>query len=214
MAQTKRSGSEDLARKASEIRADLRGQDPETKAARCGANYDAGPHGHGRLRMCFWGREITITWHELVVRDGQSGEELPVHTQALILYYVSTCDGTLPLGEWVSFRELSDGAFYQAAFQSYTGAPLVKAFGNDVTGFSRAAEALGGRRGHIGSAGFSVRVFPLVSVMLVYWQGEDEIAPSAQVLFDGAVSHHLPTYACAILGGTLARRLIKAKAAR
>jgi hypothetical protein len=49
-----------------------------------------------------------------------------------------------------------------------------------------------------------------MSLLVVFWAGDDELPPAYQVLFDASASHHLPTDACAIAGSMLVRQLIAA----
>ena len=61
----------------------------------------------------------------------------------------------------------------------------------------------------LGDRAFFFRVLPKVSLLAVCWLGDEDFPSSYNILFDAAVSHHLSTDACAIVGGTLTRRLIK-----
>jgi hypothetical protein len=136
--------------------------------------------------------------------------------QAQLAYYFTLSDGTPQTGRWISFSELPDGTFYTQAFQGYTGNELLKVFGNDENRFANAAVQAGGRPAgmaqSIGDQAFIFRVLPHVSLMVVNWLGDEDFPASYRILFDAAASHHLTTDACAILGSTLTRRLVKANA--
>jgi hypothetical protein len=116
---------------------------------------------------------------------------------------------------WIAFSELPDGRFYNQAFQGYTGRELVKTFGNDLDAFEGAASKAGGEKrfpmagAPLGDSAFAYHALPRVPLMVVYWLGDEDFPPNSQILFDAAVSHHIPTDACAILGSTLTRRLLK-----
>lgn len=190
------------------LRSALTGGDPETIAARTGAVYC--PSG-GELRLAVWGRQVTVTVPGFTARDAETGRDAALDIQALVLYYFHASDGAEEEGRWISFSELPDGTFYQRAFQGYTGEALTRAFGNDLDAFARAAENLGGRRLTSGDRSFSFTALPKVTLAAVYWRGDEELSPSAKILFDASVSHHLPTDVCAILGSTLTRRLTEVK---
>jgi hypothetical protein len=146
-----------------------------------------------------------------VARDPSAGKECDPGTQALLAYHLRTTDGSTEEGRWISFSELPDGAFYFRAFQGYTGDLLARAFGGDLEALARAAEKLGGRRGAEGDLAFSFRALPRVPLHIVCWRGDEEFPPGAKFLFDSSAGRHLPTDVCAILGGTLTRRLIRAR---
>lgn len=193
------------------LRSALTGGDPATIAARTGAVYcPRGPNG-GELRLPVWGRPVAVTVPEFTARDAETGRKAALDIEALLLYYFHASDGAEEEDRWISFSELPDGTFYQAAFQGYTGEALARAFGNDLDAFARAAEHLGGRRIPCGDAAFSFAALPKVPLAVVYWRGDEEFGPSAKLIFDASASHHLPTDVCAILGATLTRRLTGVK---
>jgi hypothetical protein len=128
----------------------------------------------------------------------------------LLLYYFVRSDGVPEAEEWISFAELPNGRFYNQAYQGYTGRELAKTFKDDLKRFTQAAENVGGRRKTFGDAAYSFQVLPLVSLLVVYWKGDEDFPSSVQILFDISTTHHLPTDVCAILGATLTRRLITA----
>lgn len=185
-------------------RAELRDREPEELAALAGAEYRP-----GELRLHLLECEYRITHPELVAYDLERGKECPEELQALLLDYLRRADGTTPSKEWLAFRELPEGQFYYRAFQGYSGDSLVRAFGNDLEGFERAAVALGGEPLTLGDAAFAFRVLPRIWLAVVYWRGDEEFAPRATVLFDAAASHYLPTDGLAILGRLLCSKLIK-----
>jgi len=68
----------------------------------------------------------------------------------------------------------------------------------------RAALKQGGKSYPLGDASFSFQFLPRMSLLAVFWAGDDELPASYQVLFDASASHQLPTDACAIAGSMLA----------
>jgi hypothetical protein len=200
-----------LAERVSKIRTQLARIDPELLAARSGATYDEGGDGGGKLRLRVWDREVILGVPSFEARDAETGEGLDTFTLALVAYYLQTADGTPEAGRCIAFTELPDGKMYTQAFQSYTGHELAKAFGNNVESFGKAAASIGGRPVIFGDRAFSFRALPLVQLTVTCWMGDEDFPPSYRILFDSAVSHHLPTDACAILGSTLTRRLIRAR---
>ena len=188
------------------LRAELRGRQPERLAALSGAVWE-----NGELGLPFLGRVVPLRWPDLRLLDPETGQEfLPFH-QALLLYYLATADGAPLADRWVTFAELPDGRVYQTAFQASTGEALRTAFGNDLPAFSRAALAAGGQPAEIGEAGFRFEALPRVPLLAAYWTGEEDLPASARLLFDASTGHYLPTEACAVLGGLLARRILRAR---
>lgn len=194
--------------RAAELWRGLEGADPEVLAAHTGASYDAGA---GALRLAVWGRPICVAHPGFAASAAETDAPLDPFTTLLLAYYFARADGTPESGKLIAFSELPDATFYTKAFQGYTGAELSRAFGNDLEGFSAAATALGGRPEPIGDRAFSFQALPLVRVTVACWQGDEDFPASYRVLFDAAISHHLPTDAGAILGSTITGKLIAAQ---
>jgi hypothetical protein len=60
-----------------------------------------------------------------------------------------------------------------------------------------------------GDASFLFRMLPRLWLAVVLYLADDEFPANANVLFDAAASHYLPTEDLAVLGGLLAGRLIR-----
>jgi len=197
-----------LAARLDEMRGELITKDPEELADLTGTTFNRTEQENGEFRFQLWERDVALSYPGLVTSDRQSGEQLSSSSQALVLYYFLTCDGTRPSGQWISFSELPDGRFYNQAYQGYTGGKLAQVFQNDFDKFCLTAESLGGRRVHLlGDAAYEYNVLPMVNLLVVTWQGDEDFNTTYQVLFDAAVTHHLPTDAGAITASILAGRL-------
>jgi hypothetical protein len=198
-----------LAVRLDELRMAISTRDPGQLTQDTDTRYRSHSESNGEFRLRFWDQSIVLSFPELVAQENQSGKKLSDSSQALLLYYFSTCDGTKPSGQWISFSELPDGRFYNQAFQGYTGGKLGHTFQNEIDHFCQAAENLGGKRVYLlGDAAYEFIVLALVSLLVVAWQGDEDFNATYQVLFDSAVGHHLPTDACAITGSILTGRLI------
>ncbi len=186
------------------LREELRRESPSALAREAGAGWDG-----QRLEIALLGKVYTIAYPELVVRSGRGGEPCPEELQALILDYLKRADGTPPLGEWLSYRELPQGQFYYHAFHSYAERPLVQEVGNDVQRLKRAAQRLDGEPLEYGDCSFAFRVLPRVRMAVVFCYGDEELPPAASVLFDAAAARYLPVDGLAQLGRMLTSRLAK-----
>jgi hypothetical protein len=162
-----------------------------------------------RLEVEFWGRSYTITWPGVTTR-GSEGEPCPLPVEAALVQYLFVADGAPLEGTWVSFGELPHGAFYEQAFQGYSGKLLAREFRGDLEGFRAAAEKLGGERLDMGTAAYRFWAFPRVPIAVVFWSGGDEFPDDAKVLFDQSAAHYHPVENLAHLGSTVCERLIQA----
>ena len=198
-----------LAARLDEMRDELIAKSPGELADFTGTTFYRTEQEIGEFRFQLWERDVALSYPELVASDRQSEEQLSSSSLALVLYYFLTCDGTRPSGQWISFSELPDGRFYNQAYQGYTGGKLAQVFQNDFDKFCLIAESLGGRRVHLlGDAAYEYNVLPMVNLLVVTWQGDEDFNATYQVLFDATVTHHLPTDASAITASILAGRLL------
>jgi len=201
-----------LARHVKELRKEMLGADPVLLASRTASRYEAVDSIEGAFILPVWGQSVKLSFPDFIALDQESGNELPIVTQALLAYYFHTADGAPIAGRWISFSELPDGRFYSQAFQGYTGQVIARTFKDDIEDLSLAAGTLPradepSLAPGIGGRNFSFQALPRIPLLLVYWQGDEDFPSSYQLLFDAAITHYLPTDVCAILGSTLTHKL-------
>ena len=197
-----------LTHRLAELRKSIALIDPDLLAFNTSAAYEQFSPAHGTFLFNYWGKPISISYPELIVQEPGTQKNASEMTQAIILYYLQTADGTPLQGNWISFAELEDGRFYNQAFQGYTGQEISRFFQNDQGRFSSAALKLGGEASSSFPAAYAFLALPRVPLLINFWAGDEDFPSSCQVLFDGSASHYLPTDAYAILGSTLTRQLI------
>ncbi len=183
---------------------------PIQVAVQAQVSYDPCTERQGEFRVPFWGQVYRVGWPDGTVYPFEKTEEADVVTRILLLHYLITADGTPLADRWIAFRNLPGGLGYDAAFQRRAELRLVQVFGQDLRAFETAAQALGGERLSFGDASFAFRVLPRVWLAAVFYAADEEFPAGANVLFDAAASHYLPTEDLAVLGGMLAGRLVKA----
>jgi hypothetical protein len=193
--------------KIAQARDELRARDPREIAERSGAVYYEIEEGQGRLQVRFFGQPYTVTWPDLEVFD-PTGQRCSNPVQAVLLQYLVLADGTPLAQQWVSLRELPNWAFYERAFQSYSGNLVARAFKSDIDAFREAALQLGGEPLALGDAAFRFWALPKIPLALVYWSGGEEFPASAQVLFDASAGHYHHLEMLAHLGAMLCDRVI------
>ena len=199
---------EQLAERVDELRAEARKKNtPELLAVNSGATCLI-KKGTAEIQLSLFGRQVRIPFPELMAGDMQTGDPLPVSTQALLLYYLNTADGTPLEGRWVAFASLPGGRFYAQAFQGYSGDELAGHFGNNLEKFEQAARKLDGMSITYGDVGFVFYALPRVMLAVVAYRGDEDFPPSYRILFDASAGHYLPVDVCAILGSILTHKLL------
>jgi hypothetical protein len=197
---------EPLERRADQLREDLQKKAPE-RLAELTATSLAGEGESLSYHFSYWGNPVELSCQDFIARDPESRHALPPIHQAMILYYFSYSRGLRPPAKWISFSELEDGQFYNAAFQGYTSKRLLQFFGEDYQGFHQANQSLCGEKTSFGDGAYRYQILPKIALLLVYWEGDDEFPPSYKILFEDIADEHLPTDGCAILASMLTGKL-------
>jgi hypothetical protein len=151
-----------------------------------------------------------VYWPSGEVERARGAQNVDIATRIILLHYLLTADGTPLASRWIAFRNLPGGLGYEAAFQKRSGLRLARTFGGDRQALKEAGRRLGGEPLEFGDASLLFRALPRVWMAVVLYVEDDEFPASANVLFDAAASHYLPTEDLAVLAGLLSSRLVKA----
>jgi hypothetical protein len=168
------------------------------------------PYEQDTFQVPYFGMLYQVHWPDGTLERPADPKKVDIATCILLLHYLLTADGAPLAAKWIAFRSLPGGLGYEGAFQGRANLRLAAAFGGAKAAFETAARTLGGERLSFGDASFSFRLLPRVWLAVVLHLADDEFPASANVLFDAAASHYLPTEDLAVLGGILAGRLVKA----
>jgi hypothetical protein len=198
-----------LAAQVAETQEWLRRIEPERLARRSGSTLDE----DGTLWLQFWGEHYRIPFPDLTVQRAYASESPSDLDQALLLAYLSTADGTMPSGRYISYRDLPDGMFYAQAFRGYAEMRLVRELGEEgIDAFRRGAERIGGEPIEVGNAGYAFPILPRVRLASVYWLGDEDFPSQASVLFEDTGPHYMSTDGLAVLGSHLVTAIIQGSA--
>ena len=89
------------------------------------------------------------------------------------------------------------GEFFPQTTHFFTGfhelktRPLLKRYGNDLRGFKKAAERLGGEVLDLADAAYMFLAFPRVPLYYLFWEGDQEFEARLSILFDRSIERHL-----------------------
>lgn len=165
----------------------------------------------GDLRVTFLWQEYRIRPPRYTIVRADTDTEPSDFVQAILLTYLVTADGATPSDRWVSYRDLPGGMFYAHAFHGYAEVRLARELGaGGIAAFRRAAEQLGGRSIEIGNAGYAFQLLPRVHLAAVYWEGDEDLAAQASILFEDTAPHYMSTDGLAVLGSHLVDALVRA----
>lgn len=161
------------------------------------------------FRIPFLTRSYHVSFPEFeFVDENDAAAEVPIQEQVLILHYMNAMEKKPVSGRWIAYREIPGAAFYYSSFVKRAIDPLKKVFGQNTGGLPPAADKIGGKAIDNGDVGFEFRVLPKVPLQLILWEGDEEFAPEANILFDETAGSYLSPEDAAWLAGMLVYRLI------
>jgi len=168
---------------------ELKGKNPKRIADQCGAAFRVNAEGDPEVILNFLNRNVLIGGGKWDLCFEESGEEVPIQQQVLILHYLNGAAGVDVAGEWIAYQEVPDGRFYLDAFLRRAKNPLVQAFGAHPERLLPVTEKVYGAKSFgQGDHSAVVQAFPLVPVALILWEGDDEFPPEGNLLFDRSIS--------------------------
>lgn len=128
-------------------------------------------------------------------------------TLYILLAHYSKANLTERTGTLVRFADLPGGYAYESAFIQRAISPLTKMFGNKPENLVEAGRILDGVRLAYGDASVEIPALPKIPLTYILWQGDNEIQPSANILYDASASNYLPTEDLAVLAELTTSRL-------
>ncbi len=126
----------------------------------------------------------------------------------LLHYLLSDLNGIPPLKrEWVSFKDVPEGAFYYSAYRKRAIEPIIRKYGESPEAILTTMDKFNARRVQLGDIGIEFNVFEKVPVAISIWRKDEEFDANANILFDANIAEIFPTEDIAVLGGIIASAL-------
>jgi len=132
--------------------------------------------------------------------------EDPLMTLLCLVYLLGVSPRAL-VNRPVSAAQLKCAHFFRGPHELSLG-PLERRFGEDIDGFRKAAEALGGIPLPMADAAYMLKAFPKIPVYILLWEQDEEFEARVSVLFDQSIEAHLAADAIWGLVSLITRRLL------
>lgn len=108
----------------------------------------------------------------------------------------------------ITFKELPDGLSYYPTYMRRCVKPLIERFGDNPDDLTATGIKLGAVSIPRGDAGIHLRALPRININIVLWRGDEELPAEGTVYFSSDINDYLPTEDIAVLGQSIARKLI------
>ena len=148
------------------------------------------PHTSGGLLFRFLQEDILVDVRDSCIKRFESNEWKTTDDPLLelvVLLYFNGLDKFHPVGkDIVGPKDLKE-AHYFKGLHDLPLTPLLERYGNDLEGFRKAAENIGGTSLDMADAAYVFYPFPRVPLYYLLWTGDEEFPPRLSVLFDRSV---------------------------
>jgi hypothetical protein len=185
----------------------LRAIAPYAVSAKSGAAYEG-----GKFRIPVFNRIFYVIFPDVKVEEEGDSAHVPQYIEIILLHYLLHSDGTQVADSWIAYRQLPETSLFEQRFIHMAMRPLLAMFGDDIESFRRAGTAFGGvPMTRTGDAAFKFMALPRVPLACIFYQGEEGIPSSINILFDASAYHYLPTEDLSLLGVYMVGALKKAR---
>jgi hypothetical protein len=158
-----------------------------------------------------FGRTCLVGPEGVRARDGGP---LDFTVRIVLAYYVLHAGRGPVDGQWASYRDFRDGAFFHAAFSQIVENKIARDFSGRPADLKAAAAELGGEPLEAGLGGdlcIQFPALPKIPLALVFYDEDEDFPASARVLFDANAPLFLDMECLAVLGLILADQLAAAR---
>lgn len=149
-----------------------------------------------------WGDRYLVDWgNGTIERDGATMPHPHAYFYLFIIYYLLLSKDITPQGEWISEKDLPGGVTFFRGPHLLPTDLISDRFGNDLQGFSNFCEKLGGAPLELADAAFAFAITRDITIAILYWTGDEDFPAEAKILYDKAITDHLPldiVYALAV----------------
>lgn len=146
------------------------------------------PVKNGIARINYYNRiyDLDFTTGAIIPRNGSS--EVPFYDSMFVyhLFWYSVNHPSIS-ENYVPFRDVPGAAVFDSAFKKLTLAPLAEHFNGRLSAFCKACESLNGEKLPYGDAAYSIPIWNLLKLHIIFWDGDDEFPASATLLFDKSI---------------------------
>jgi len=170
--------------------AELAAMDPEETRQRAICDYDPKS---GTYRIDAWGGTYLVRTEECeILPADQNTPPANLESGLSIIFYLLRVKGAPIRGEWISEKDLPGGPTFFRGPHAVPVQLITERYGDDVDGFHRACQGMGGTPADMADASYVFRVLPRLPVAALLWAADDEFGAEARLLFDRSITRGLP----------------------
>jgi hypothetical protein len=122
---------------------------------------------------------------EVLFDNGQYIDDVSV--KILIIRFLINSKGVKQTYKYITYKEIEGGYVYYPNFKSRTIKNFVNRYGKDINLFKNNMEKLDATKIDLGDISYKVRFINDIYIVFILWEGDDELEPSGNILFDSSI---------------------------
>ena len=154
-----------------------------------------------------FGSDFTVDLKSFEIRNQKTGQGVKPDLKIIILHYLM-CDKFSETGKFITFRELPGGQFYLEPYRSRSVNILVSRIKNDTELLNRNLSRFEWTEVCPGDVGAEIHAIGRICVRLAYYRGDEEMPPSADILYDSSIKKVFNTEDVTVIASLLCRGLL------
>ncbi|MHC1726450.1 MAG: DUF3786 domain-containing protein [Syntrophobacteraceae bacterium] len=111
----------------------------------------------------------------------------------IVLHYLLGSQDEPLSKKWVSEKDLPSGSIFFTGSHTLPVESLADSFDARPELLDAGARIIGGEKANLGDLSYQFRILPRVPMLVIFWLGDEEFAPSFHILFDETITIHLPS---------------------
>ena len=163
-----------------------RAADPFEMAERTGVDYNPDTN---EFHLHVLNKGYFVSYPDFEIRKEDESDTsyhslLDFHkTKIFVLGFLVECRMVQAAGNYVTYRDIPNGELYFRQFQGRCIFRLQFGYGFKLDKFRAGMEQMGGTPVKMGDVAYSFEIMDGLSMIFIFWVGDEEFQPSAQILF-------------------------------
>lgn len=171
--------------------------------ARCTLLILDPPAADGSVTVRVLGQDLRLVPPDFSATNVSSGKPAKAADRILAIHYLQHSSPIKPAGEWISFRDFPGGQFYWNPFVSRSIKPLVARIGNNLELLKSNLTRFQCSTLEMPDLSVRIQAVGAIDAALIYRLGDEELEPSAEILFDASAKRVFCAEDIAVIAGRI-----------
>lgn len=164
------------------------------------------------FEMTSLGQAFSVSYPDASIRWANAEQDVPMDWALVLLNYLSSAKEIPIAGEWLTYRQLPSGQVFYGNLERYTLKELSTWYAQCNPNQLRAALSKTQCMVVHASADLNIQIdfTPRVPVLLQFWDGDEDMPASSQILFDRTAAEQIHIEDLAVVCGIIKRWVMRA----